>query len=47
MRDPFLYPDRSIAFFSHTPKRAEASMLTWTIFALVLVLAVLAVGGPP
>lgn len=38
-------PDRSIAFFSHQPARAEAAMTTWAIAALAIVLTVLAIGG--
>jgi hypothetical protein len=39
-------PERSLAFFSHEPARSEASMLVWTILALMLVLGVLVIGGP-
>lgn len=39
-------PDRSIAFFSRTPSRAEAAMAIWAVIALLVVLAVIALGGP-
>ena len=47
MRDPYFEaPDRSIAFFSRTPKRAESSMTAWAAIALLFVLAALAIRGP-
>jgi hypothetical protein len=39
-------PGRSLAFFSRQPARSEASMATWAAIALLLILAVLAFGGP-
>ena len=39
-------PDRSLAFFSRTPSRAEASMATWAAIALLFVLVAIAIGGP-
>ena len=47
MRDPFYSTaDRSIAFLSREPSRAEASMATWAAIALLLVLVAILVGGP-
>jgi hypothetical protein len=46
VRDPhFETPDRSMAFFSRTPSRAESSMTAWAAIALLLVLVAIAIGG--
>ena len=37
---------QSMAFFSHSPARAEAAMGTWAVIALLLVLTMLVIGGP-
>lgn len=39
-------PARSMAFFSRETSRAESSMSTWAVIALLLVLVALAIGGP-
>ena len=48
MKDPYFEaPDRSLAFFSRNPARAETSMGIWASIGLLLVLAALAFGGMP
>jgi hypothetical protein len=47
VRDPFYgTADRSIAFLSREPSRAEASMATWAVIALLLVLVAILIGAP-
>jgi hypothetical protein len=44
VKEPF--PDQSLAFFSRNAARSESAMRVWTVVALLLVLAVLVLGGP-
>lgn len=45
MKDDLFHADRSLAFFSRETARSESSMIVWTTLALLLVLAVLLIGG--
>ncbi len=44
-RDQFA-ADRSITLLSREAPVAEASLITWSLIALLIVIAVIAIGGP-